>query len=363
MTIYLNENIKRLRLEKGLTQETLSDFLGVTSQSVSNWERGESYPDITMLPKIASFFKITIDDLMGVNKSEAEKELLEKLEEYNNLTDGGLKQEILKDLRKKYPNDFRVLINQLYYLVGYSENKTEIFGEVHSIYNNIQSNCTNDSIRIKAKRAIIDYYRELSENENSGITFTECKKIIDEMPNMSDCKEMFCFYGKENDALQEIKKTLEEQLLLLNKFFSHYFYYDGFLYERGFSDEWIVSAIKAEIDFLNFVYDDGHYGKMWQPIIYNYGHLGLRYLRLGDTANALKSFRKMCELAIEFDNMDRITTMNSVMLKGKEFDKHILGTHYIAKTHIKYLLTEKYPLSDEFKKSNEFRELITIIER
>ena len=42
MTIYLSENIKRLRLEKELTQETLSEFLGVTSQSVSNWERGES---------------------------------------------------------------------------------------------------------------------------------------------------------------------------------------------------------------------------------------------------------------------------------------------------------------------------------
>lgn len=49
MTIYLSENIKRLRLEKELTQETLSEFSGVTSQSVSNWERGERYPDITML--------------------------------------------------------------------------------------------------------------------------------------------------------------------------------------------------------------------------------------------------------------------------------------------------------------------------
>ena len=56
MTIYLSENIKRLRRENNLTQETLAEFLGVTFQSVSNWERGESYPDITILPEIASFF-------------------------------------------------------------------------------------------------------------------------------------------------------------------------------------------------------------------------------------------------------------------------------------------------------------------
>ena len=72
MTIYLGENIKRLRLEKGLTQETLSEFLGVTSQSVSNWERGESYPDITMLPEIAGFFKVSVDELLGVNRAELE---------------------------------------------------------------------------------------------------------------------------------------------------------------------------------------------------------------------------------------------------------------------------------------------------
>lgn len=58
-TLYLSENIRYLRLEKGITQETLAEFLGVTFQSVSRWERGEGYPDITMLPVIASLCHIT----------------------------------------------------------------------------------------------------------------------------------------------------------------------------------------------------------------------------------------------------------------------------------------------------------------
>ena len=67
MTIYIGENIKRLRLQKELTQEVLAEFLGISFQSISRWERGESYPDITMLPVIANFFDVTVDELLTVN--------------------------------------------------------------------------------------------------------------------------------------------------------------------------------------------------------------------------------------------------------------------------------------------------------
>jgi len=65
VTIYLGENIRKLRQEREITQETLADFLGVTFQSVSRWERSKSYPDITLLPRIAQLFHITIDELFG----------------------------------------------------------------------------------------------------------------------------------------------------------------------------------------------------------------------------------------------------------------------------------------------------------
>ena len=48
MTVYLSENIKRLRRENNLTRETLAEFLGVTFQSVSNRERGESYTSMAV---------------------------------------------------------------------------------------------------------------------------------------------------------------------------------------------------------------------------------------------------------------------------------------------------------------------------
>ena len=51
--MYLPANLKKYRLQKELTQEDVADYLGITAQSVSKWERGESYPDITLLPALA----------------------------------------------------------------------------------------------------------------------------------------------------------------------------------------------------------------------------------------------------------------------------------------------------------------------
>lgn len=61
----LSENITRLRRERKLTQEELADFLGVTKASVSKWENAQSMPDILLLPRLAVFFGVTIDELIG----------------------------------------------------------------------------------------------------------------------------------------------------------------------------------------------------------------------------------------------------------------------------------------------------------
>lgn len=51
--LYLPENLKKYRLLKNLTQEDIAQYLGITAQSVSKWERGESYPDITFFAGIS----------------------------------------------------------------------------------------------------------------------------------------------------------------------------------------------------------------------------------------------------------------------------------------------------------------------
>lgn len=61
----LNENIAFFRKKRGITQEELANALGVTNQAVSKWESGKCAPDIQLLPDIAEYFNISIDELFG----------------------------------------------------------------------------------------------------------------------------------------------------------------------------------------------------------------------------------------------------------------------------------------------------------
>lgn len=57
------ENLKKIREERGLTQQTLADHLFVTRQAVSRWEGGSRYPDLMTAKKIAQFLEISLDEL------------------------------------------------------------------------------------------------------------------------------------------------------------------------------------------------------------------------------------------------------------------------------------------------------------
>ena len=61
----IGTNIKRLRQNKGITQEVLGEVLGISGQAVSKWENESALPDITYLPRLADYFGISIDELMS----------------------------------------------------------------------------------------------------------------------------------------------------------------------------------------------------------------------------------------------------------------------------------------------------------
>ena len=64
----LGEQIKKLRMNKGMSQVQLADKLSVTKQSVSNWENEYIMPSVDMLIKIANFFNVSTDYLLGLSE-------------------------------------------------------------------------------------------------------------------------------------------------------------------------------------------------------------------------------------------------------------------------------------------------------
>ena len=65
--------INALRRRKGISQQVLADALGVTFQTVSKWENMTNMPDISILPAVADYFQVTVDQLLGLQPLPGEE--------------------------------------------------------------------------------------------------------------------------------------------------------------------------------------------------------------------------------------------------------------------------------------------------
>lgn len=74
--------IRMLRIRKGIKQEQLAADIGVSVQTVSRWENAVNYPDLSMLPVLASYFNVTTDYLLGVKGAKSMAKLLKTVETF-----------------------------------------------------------------------------------------------------------------------------------------------------------------------------------------------------------------------------------------------------------------------------------------
>ena len=73
MQLKIGETIRSLRHRDGRTQEDLAKTLGVTCQAISRWEAGGGYPDLELLPAIANYFHVAIDELFGYRNDREQR--------------------------------------------------------------------------------------------------------------------------------------------------------------------------------------------------------------------------------------------------------------------------------------------------
>jgi transcriptional regulator with XRE-family HTH domain len=120
--INIAKKIVMKRKEKGITQDELAAYIGISKASVSKWETAQSYPDITFLPQLASYFNISIDELIGYSP-QLTKDDIRKL--YHHLSEKFSSQpfdEVITECRaviKKYYSCFPLLLQMVVLLLNH----------------------------------------------------------------------------------------------------------------------------------------------------------------------------------------------------------------------------------------------------
>lgn len=359
--INIGENIKRLRLDRKLTQETLAEFLGVTFQSVSRWERGESYPDITLLPAIASFFDVSFDELMGRDDIERKQRIKKYIDEYNDLrmknTPYVLEQ--MSKAVKEFPGEYELLVRYLELLI-YEKSSADadserIVEEVEAIYGKILSYCTDDQIRIQAKRLVCMYYNTLGHVTGNEKYVEKKMKIADEMPNMINSKEylMTVINLPKDEHFDACKNALGSEMLIFLGTVNNLINYNN-----EFSAEYKIKVTEKALRILNEFYDDGNYGYCYRSLIYMLGDLGRLCFENGETEKALFYLKKCALESKKHDEMPEESKHGALLMEGHVYKKTKFGKTMCERMKDRFL--NKYPLSEEFRDSEKFKCLIKI---
>jgi transcriptional regulator with XRE-family HTH domain len=165
MDLQIGKNIKTLRTRRGITQETLAARLGVAPQSVSKWERGEGYPDITFLIPLADYFGVPLDTLMGRNEEEREQkiaDILRQYEHFRHIGNHNVKKSLIRKAYEEFPFDFRIIVKYVESLIC-SDDPSAHRGEIERLCTYVIDECTADEPRWDAITTLISLYSECGE--------------------------------------------------------------------------------------------------------------------------------------------------------------------------------------------------------
>lgn len=122
--IKIGQVILRERTNRNMTQQQLASFLNVTKATISKWEKAVSYPDITLLPVIAAFFNMTVDELLDAKLTMDKQEIRKWYTHYAERFSKESYEEVVEDVRKMirlYYDDDNFLLQMSILLLNHAE--------------------------------------------------------------------------------------------------------------------------------------------------------------------------------------------------------------------------------------------------
>ncbi|MBS6196634.1 MAG: helix-turn-helix transcriptional regulator [Clostridiales bacterium] len=215
----INEIIRERRLSKGLTQEQIANYLGVTAPAVNKWEKGSSYPDIVLLPALARLLDTDLNTLLSFQDNLSEKEVALFINEVSEIMNQrGFEAGYFRAVEKlkEYPTCDLLVIHLALLLDGRlifnNEKKQNTLREkyekeIEALYQrSAQSN--DPAIREQAQACLISKWMAKQDYEKA-------QEILDTFPKKSavDRKQIQANIWIAQGKLEEAAKLTEEKLL------------------------------------------------------------------------------------------------------------------------------------------------------
>lgn len=359
--IKLNENIKKYRLQKGMTQSQLAAIFNVSDQAVSRWENGNTYPDIQLLPALADYFDISIDELMGMETYKDEKEIDEIINLVKDNERKGLISEnitILQDAAQKYPKNYTILLF-LAEMLNFEfnqdeENKKRNSEKAIEVVNRILDECKDNMTCNYAINAKIIALRELGRID-------EAKKIAEAQPNV---------WNSSNFRLMELCTGDELKLQCENNAmqFSQLLYYSivqqtdlGFE-NKNYTIRDRINIAKKGLEVLDVVYE-GNYGLENHLVAEMSRYIAAMEVLEGNVDATLDYLEKASKHAILQDTLPDKLELTSTLLKGHVVDLSSIFKNFTTNESTilyNHLLRERY---DSVRDTDRFKAIKNNLEK
>jgi len=200
--MYITSNLKALRKAKGFTQEEAAEMLNISPQSISKWERGDTYPDITLLPTLANLYKVSVDELIGMDKINDAQEKAAifkaghahlKQEDYNAAA------AVFSEALKTYPTD-ESLMTELGMALALTDDPTKL-SQAISLCEKALSGSPSEKVRHTTRAALGFIYLKAGEKDKAVW-------IAENLPHKRESREEVLSQFKNNPQTEDINKYL-----------------------------------------------------------------------------------------------------------------------------------------------------------
>ena len=324
MEIMFEKCLRGILAKREKTQRELAEYLSVSTQAVSKWCRGENMPDIALLPKIASFLNVSVDELLGVG--EARKQ--EKIEEYRKrgyeLSRKGLVAENIELWREAYsefPNDMTVVEGLMFALPDDEK--------------------TRDEVLVLGERIL----RESADERQRGLAIQALCYTHSKMGNQEKAKE----YARMAGYIHMSREVLLSRILEGEEGTEHNLnlLLDGldmigtavFGLGRNAGDERTLQLYECYLKLLALCFDDGFYGVYAFEAILKHKALARIYRSCrNDEQKAFEHLKAAVKFVKQYEGLSTPCTYTSTLLNGFKSHKVILDTYAYAKTQRELLL-------------------------